>query len=102
MTFPAMPPVPLEGLNPNLQQLLFAIKETCETITGQRGNGDFRALLSGQVTLNPLDSTSITTTNASTTEELRRDLQLVLDRLALHEAFMNTLIDALKGEQNDG
>ncbi len=98
-SFAALPAIPEEGVDANIQHWLRAATENIQLLTGQRGGdtGDRAALLRGQITLNALNTPRITASRGTTIDQLRQELQAALDDNAEMRAFINTLITILKG-----
>lgn len=110
--FAPIPTVPQEGMGPLQYQLLNAIKENIELLTGTRGaSPNSQALLRGQVTLELLgeltakqvnakgSGVSIDGTAVPTLDDYGRllsDLQAVMNDLATMRTTLNALIQQLR------
>lgn len=110
--FAPIPQVPQEGMSPLQYQLMNALKENVELITGTRGaSPDSQALLRGQVTLELLDEltakqisakgsgVSIEGTAVPTLDDYGRllsDLQSVMNDMATLRNTLNSLIQQLR------
>lgn len=53
MSFSAMPPVPMVGLDSFIASFMLSTKQNVELLTGQFGDTTFRAVLRGQITVVP-------------------------------------------------
>jgi len=110
--FAPIPHVPQEGMGPLQYQLLNALKENIELLTGTRGASPAnKALLQGQVTLELIDEltakqitakgsgVSIDGSAVPTLDDYSRvlsDLQAVMNDLATLRNTLNALIQQLR------
>ena len=60
MSFSAMPPVPMVGLDSFIAAFMLATKQNMELLTGQYGDIRFRSIVRGQVTVLPTPAASLT------------------------------------------
>ena len=60
MSFSAMPPVPMVGLDSFIAAFMLATKQNMELLTGQYGDIRFRSVVRGQVTVQPTPAASLT------------------------------------------
>lgn len=115
MAFSALPPVPTADNKEWQFRFDNAVKQNMELLTGQRGDSSSRALLSGQITLNPapeVNMRQVTATgagiavNSGTTTvvvtqtdyvKLIVDVQTLANDVAAIRAVLNALIEQLKG-----
>jgi hypothetical protein len=115
MAFSALPPVPTADNREWLYRFNNAMKQNMELLTGQRGQSGSRAILAGQVSLNPvpeLNMRQVTATGvgiavnsaASTAVatqadyvKLIVDVQTLANDVAAIRATLNGLIEQLKG-----
>lgn len=64
MTFSALPPVPQVGVPEWQFQFLNGVKQNLELLTGQRGVTGFEAIVTGQISVQPIGELSIQQTSA--------------------------------------
>ncbi len=115
MAFSALPPVPTADNKEWLYRFNNAVKQNMELLIGQRGQTSSRAILAGQVRLNPvpeLNMRQVTATGAGIAGnsgtatvvatqadyvKLIVDVQTLANDVAAIRATLNSLIEQLKG-----
>lgn len=112
MSFSAMPPVPMVGLDSFIAAFMLSTKQNVELITGQYGDTRFRAVLKGQVTVLPASSTLTqltakgsgldiagavgTVPTLADYHELLKNVQLLANDVEVLRQTVNALIMQLK------
>ena len=106
---PVIPEIP-ENLPDYQLQILDALKEAVEVLTGQRGDGNLQVVAKGELTIQPEAETGYVVrarnigvtisgqqlTSASEFGVLRNDVQALSNRLDIVANLLNALIRQLK------
>lgn len=112
MSFSAMPPVPMVGLDSFIAAFMLSTKQNVELLTRQYGDARFSSVLRGQVTVLPvtaqlqqltakgdgLDISGGTGTVPTLTDyqELLKSVQLLVNDVEVMRQTLNALITQLK------
>jgi hypothetical protein len=112
MTFAAMPPVPMVGLDSFIAAFMLSTKQNVELLTGQYGDIRFRSVLKGQVTVLPASGSlqQLTAKGAGYDiaggagvvptiedyQELLKSVQLLVNDVEVMRQTLNALITQLK------
>ncbi len=112
MSFSAMPPVPMVGLDSFIAGFMLATKQNVELLTGQYGDSRFRSIVRGQVTVVPADSSLQqltakgngldisggvgTVPTLADYQELLKSVQLLVNDVSVLRQTVNALITQLK------
>lgn len=111
MTFSALPPVPQAGVPEWQFQFLNGVKQNVELLTGQRGVTGFEAIVTGQISVQPIGELGIQQTSAQgsgftisgsdvpSLEDYGRllvDVNTLIGDVAYVKAVLNALIGQLQ------
>jgi len=111
MPFAAMPSVPMTGLESFITGFMLATKQNVELLTGQFGDTNLRAVVRGQIAVQPVNATFTNlsargegynisgTGNVPTLEdyaELLKSVQLIANDLETVRQTLNALLTAMK------
>jgi hypothetical protein len=109
MTFSALPPVPQVGVPEWQFQFLNGVKQNVELLTGQRGVTGFEAIVTGQISVQPIGELGIQQTSAqgsgftisgSDVASLDDYIKLLIDVNTLigDVAYIKAVLNALIGQ----
>jgi hypothetical protein len=112
MSFSAMPPVPMVGLDSFIAGFMLATKQNVELITGQYGDARLRAVFKGEVTVLPVTATlqqltakgagwdiaggTGTVPTLDDYGELLKSVQLLVNDVEVIRQTLNALINQLR------
>lgn len=111
MTFSAMPPVPMTGIDSFIAGFMQATKQNVEVLTGQYGDAQFRAIVKGQVAVQPTPAASLLQLSAKGTgviisgasvptladyQELLKGVQFLVNDVEVLRQTVNALINQLR------
>lgn len=110
MTFSAMPPVPMTGLDSFIAGFMLSTKQNVELLTGQYGDPRFRSVLRGSVTVMPVTATLLQITakgngvNISGSDvptladyrELLKSVQYLANDVEIMRQMLNALVTQLR------
>jgi hypothetical protein len=111
MTFSALPPVPQVGVPEWQFQFLNGVKQNVELLTGQRGVTGFEAVVTGQISVQPIGELAIQQVSAQGSGftilgsdvpsledygKLLVDVNTLIGDVAYVKAVLNALIDQLQ------
>lgn len=111
MTFSAMPPVPMVGLDSFIAAFMLSTKQNVELLTGQYGDVRFRSVLKGQITVQPASGSLLQLTAKGTGldvagagfapaladyQEALKSVQLLANDVEVIRQTLNALINQLR------